>query len=238
MGAFSVGKRLSQSLAARAGFRLERAYEFGDYRLDALGLVVDTVRAERGDNAFFFVQVGANDGVTGDPLHLLVRKHGWKGLLVEPQPDIFEQLRHNYADQEQLLFENAALAKTDGTMSLWTIGDRHGQSSFNAEVLLRAGYKRSDLVERTVDAVSVRTLLDKHAVSDIDLLQVDTEGFDYEVLKMFVEEAGITPRIINYEHLHLSAQDRSACTEMLGRRGYRMMQAGPERIDTVCLLQA
>ena len=46
------------------------------------------------DPNFFFVQVGANDGVNHDPIFHHVRKYNWKGLLIEPIPDIFEKLKY------------------------------------------------------------------------------------------------------------------------------------------------
>jgi hypothetical protein len=44
-----------------------------------------------------FIQVGANDGIFGDPLREHILAHKWRGVLVEPQPEIFEQLKANYA---------------------------------------------------------------------------------------------------------------------------------------------
>ena len=37
-----------------------------------------------------FVQIGANDGVTGDPIRRFILEFGWSGVLVEPQLEIFE----------------------------------------------------------------------------------------------------------------------------------------------------
>src|SRR5262249_10466973 len=85
--------------------------------------------------------------------------------------------------------------------------------------------------------VSAQTLLAKHAVGHIDLLQVDAEGFDFEVIKMFLA-AGSLPTVINYEHLHLSDTNRRSCVAWLGGLGYKMLQAGPERIDTVAYRSA
>jgi len=36
------------------------------------------------------------DGAAYDPLHEFVARYGWRGLLVEPLPDMFEQLRRTY----------------------------------------------------------------------------------------------------------------------------------------------
>lgn len=48
---------------------------------------------------FFFRQIGANDGVLGDPLHDSVLRHKLTGLLVEPLPNLCERLKANYAGQ-------------------------------------------------------------------------------------------------------------------------------------------
>jgi len=47
-----------------------------------------------GQDSGFFVDIGANDGVTFSNTYALERK-GWRGLCVEPHPDVFEQLRRN-----------------------------------------------------------------------------------------------------------------------------------------------
>ncbi len=34
----------------------------------------------------YFIGIGANDGVTHDPLYPFVRDFGWRGIMVEPIP--------------------------------------------------------------------------------------------------------------------------------------------------------
>src|ERR1700692_184685 len=56
---------------------------------------------------FFFVNIGANDGVAGDPLVDLIRHNGWcKGIFVEPVSFLFERLRKNYGSSDRFIFEN------------------------------------------------------------------------------------------------------------------------------------
>ena len=45
---------------------------------------------------FFFLQIGAFDGESRDPLFQAVRKYGLNGVLVEPQKPTFERLCENY----------------------------------------------------------------------------------------------------------------------------------------------
>src|SRR4051812_3493548 len=47
----------------------------------------------------FFIQIGAFDGRTGDQIHDYVVRYGWPGILVEPQPVVFEELCRTYAGQ-------------------------------------------------------------------------------------------------------------------------------------------
>ena len=66
---------------------------------------------KNGKNVFCF-QVGANDGRTNDPVHKYFRDYGWKGLLVEPQADVFNnELIKTYANNKNVILENVAIIK-------------------------------------------------------------------------------------------------------------------------------
>src|SRR6478672_5357121 len=68
---------------------------------------------------FIVVQIGANDGVTYDPLRRFIVKYGFRGVLVEPQPDAFARLQKNYSDLPRITFEQAAIAEADGEKPLY-----------------------------------------------------------------------------------------------------------------------
>ena len=70
---------------------------------------------------FFFVQIGAHDGIRDDPIRKYIVKSHWRGLLVEPVPHIFRKLVENYRDETQLIFENVAVAAHDGVMPFYTL---------------------------------------------------------------------------------------------------------------------
>jgi hypothetical protein len=91
---------------------------------------------------FFFIQIGAYDGRKDDPIYELVQRNRWSGILVEPQPDIFERLKQNYASFSGLAFEQAAIVEEGTSFSLYKLKGRvcapvpHGSQNF---VLLQAG---------------------------------------------------------------------------------------------------
>ena len=182
------------------------------------------------------VQIGANDGRTGDPLCELIKSRGWSALLVEPQPGPYSLLRMTYRDYANVRCVQCAIAREDGEATLWCInseGPMTQYASFSQEVVLKHSRHVPD-IKRRIRAVQVpsqklSTLLDLHGVSHVDLLQVDTEGFDYEILKMLFA-TDIRPPIISFENAHLSPSDKRACAEDLATRSYRYVSVGRDTI--------
>jgi FkbM family methyltransferase len=228
MKALALFRAAVQRVAGRYGYRVQRIYDLGSYRLDLLELLL---ASELQSSEFFLVQVGAHDG--SDNLSRFIRRSPWRGVLIEPQPEICKKLAENYSDQPQLRVENVALGAADGMMSMWTIKEDTSLASFDKTVLFRRGYDRSQLIEICVRVMSVQTLIRKFGICKIDLLQLDTEGHDFTILKLFLENLKIPPRIIVYEHLLLSDIERSECVQMLGQLGYFMIPYGDREIDTL-----
>ena len=85
------GKLKSVCLAMRQSIRLriEKLKDTVRAPIDVLDLLLTKVSAERPD--FFFVQIGANNGLTDDPIRQFVTKYHWHGVLVEPQPQVLSR---------------------------------------------------------------------------------------------------------------------------------------------------
>jgi len=207
--------------------------------IDVLALCVAELHSQRPD--LFLVQIGAHDGLTYDPMRPFVKEHHWRGLLVEPQPLIFKQLVANYASEPQLRFENAALAERDGEATLYSFTPSsslpaHASmlTSFRRELLEANGHGYSGEIQETkVPALHPTSLLKKHGVERVDILQIDTEGFDYQILKMW-DFVHTKPALIHFENNFLSAEDFDHCTRLLAEQGYRLLTLG---IDTIAYLQ-
>jgi FkbM family methyltransferase len=207
------------------------------------------------------VQIGAYVGDTfNDPLCQFLRTHlhrdkadptrEVKVVLVEPVREHFEQLRRNYADLAGVHFENVAIAEEEGIRDLYRLGvdpTAYGYpewllqlSSLKAETPLlelseraprwRKFYLENQVAEK-VNCITLDALLDRHQIDELDLLQLDTEGYDYEILKS-VDFAKIRPRFINYERSFLDNEQKTACREMLIGNGYLLMDW---QYDTFCI---
>lgn len=191
-------------------------------------------------SAFFIVQVGANDGVLDDPIRDLILAHRLAGLLIEPLPDLFEKLKANYAGQEQLVFENIAVLPQEGEVTIHRVrpdadvaAHWHGIASFSRANLLAQGVPDRHIAAQQVRGEPLGRIVQRHRVADVGLLQVDTEGYDYEVIKSAFA-GGMRPEIINYEHCWLPPKVRHACKELLVQRGYDFVEVGK---DTLAVLR-
>jgi FkbM family methyltransferase len=176
------------------------------------------------------LQIGANDGVSGDPLAKWFDRTQWVGVLVEPIPHLAASLSKRYAMREQIVIERSAVGETDGEARIFRLADSPGApawhqqlASFDKEVLLkhRGAIPEIDslLVEETVPVLSVKTLLARHDMSRFDLLVIDTEGHDYRILKQF-DLGSARPTLILFEHQHLSLMEKMEALEILIRAGY------------------
>jgi FkbM family methyltransferase len=233
MGLKYALKKFVQQSAKRLGYRLERIRDT-PAPIDVFSLVME--HELRSDPNFFVVQIGANDGLTDDPIREFVIRHRLRGLLVEPQPVVFRRLQENYKDQPQLAFENVAVSAQAGTARLYTAGADGRQdylASFDPEVIrkhLSPGYRVEHI---DVPTVQLSELLKKHGVRHVSLLQIDTEGYDYEVVKM-IEFGTLKPTVVHFEHVHLRPADYEACVGLLVANGYRLLA---QRINTIAYLQ-
>jgi hypothetical protein len=74
-------------------------------------------------------------------------------------------------------------------------------------------------VAETVASFSLATLLHRHQIDRLDLLVIDTEGWDWRILRQF-DLARLRPKLILFEHQHLSAEARGGAHEFLARHDY------------------
>jgi FkbM family methyltransferase len=218
-----------------AGFDVVRYVPECNRPFDVLSLVVREYLREN-DEPFFFVQVGANDGILDDPIRKLVLEHHLNGLLIEPLPDLFERLIENYAQSRGLIFENVAIDTKPGSVSIHRVRKgastpKHweGIASLDKRHLIKEGVNEASIETLEVKAVTMQSLLSKHNIKNIDLLQVDTEGFDYAIVKSVID-AGFQPRIINYEHCHLVPKVRLASKRLLAANGYGFIEVGKDTL--------
>jgi len=193
----------------------------------------------------FFIEVGSNDGEQHDHLRPLILAREWRGLMVEPVPYVFERLQKNYGGIDRVTLVNLAIADRDGELPFFHMREAapgedvpfwyHGTGSFSREAVLGHAKNIPDVEERlvttTVPCLTFESMLARYDVDNVDLLLVDTEGYDWELLRN-IDLAEVRPRLVVYEHFHLDHGDRADALARFAELGYETLEEG---FDTFCL---
>lgn len=186
-----------------------------------------------------FLQIGANNGSVVDPVYPFITQYGWKGVCVEPMPAPFAELSKTYAPFPGVKTVNAAIAATNGPISLYTLKLRPGEgytcptvvSSFNREIPLNFMREKgidADIEQVEVPGVTIHQLLDDHQITALDVLQIDAEGYDWPILQQW-DFARIKPAVLNFEHAHMTPGELRECLDFLIRHEYKFI-VGAENI--------
>jgi FkbM family methyltransferase len=196
----------------------------------------------------FVLKIGANDGVENDPLaEFLMNDLRYRGLLVEPIPAYAKMLSANYEKTGRFKIEQAAIAAQEGEIAMYYVDekatDRNGQtlptwlrgvaSLDRAHVEKHLAPEMHEAIRETkVACFSVTGLLARHKVRKVDLLQIDTEGYDYIVVQQF-DFSAFRPRIVVFERKHLSREDQSAAKALMENAGYKVKTLETDFLCTV-----
>ncbi|MCQ9205560.1 MAG: FkbM family methyltransferase [Omnitrophica bacterium] len=203
----------------------------------SIGKRIENFLKEKKD--VFFVQIGSCDGVNGDPIHKLIMKHTtWKGIFIEPVKYNFKKLQENYGYSDRFIFENIAIANENNERKFYYIKEdaqdyfTHPLPSWYSQI----GQFRKEpiiknfgpeieafIIEENVSCVTFEELCKRNKVNKIDLLHIDTEGFDYQIISQ-VNFAQYLPLVILAEHKCLPAAEKELLFDLLKSKGYALIE--------------
>ncbi len=154
---------------------------------------------------------------------------------MEPQPDVFQRLIQNYqACADRLVFEMAAISRDQSQFTMYKApaglhADQTYASSIasgNPETIARQLKIAPSALEKiVVPALTLDELLAKHGFGDIQVLQIDVEGYDWQVLET-IDLKRRSPAIIQFESGHLSNDDCNRAVQHLSKHGYEIYWGG------------
>ena len=221
-------------LFRKCGYRLARDYRWPKVHGNLLALGFALLRTKR-KGTIHVLQIGAFDGHACDPLFEILHDQNVSAILMEPQKIPYERLVARYATNPRVSLINAAVAQGDGVVKLYVPGSADSpKASLIAQHHRRFGSDAKDVRELEVPSVSVGSLVKMFHGERLHLLQVDTEGMDYQILKWFFD-AGVEPDVLNFESLHLSKAERLASRHLLNTRGYWWIESDQ---DTLALKES
>lgn len=192
---------------------------------------------------FSFIQVGANDGISFDDLYDFVTKRKSFGVVIEPVKSYFEELKNNYVNFPNVVPVNMAVFHQKDVLDIYKINPEKssiypdwvkGIASFDKGHHKKLNINEEDIIIEKVKADHLMSIIGSNFKGDyynVDLFQVDTEGFDYEVIKM-IDFNKLHPKIIKFESVNLNDVQKKELAKILNKEGYVVFN---EAGDTVAL---
>lgn len=157
------------------------------------------------------LQIGANDGKRFDELNYFIKKYKIKSVLVEPINKYFNELKNNYLNCEFVKIENSAVSIDNEISYLFVVNEKYinrydehikGINSFEIKHLIKHGVKKNHIERKKINSLSILDLINKHDINELDLLYVDTEGYDGKIVYEFIKSSKLKPIII-FEYIHI-----------------------------------
>lgn len=180
------------------------------------------------DNGYF-VELGANDGVTQSNSLYFEKYRNWRGLLVEPAPQNFLKCRKNRSAKNSIYC--AACVSFDYDQEFVRIAYSNLMSTpISLESDIEDPRAHARLGDRFLDKSETifefgalaqplnSLLLDAAAPKLIDFLSLDVEGAELEVLK------GVDHREFRFKFLLVECRDFSRLSAYLSEQGYRFVE--------------
>lgn len=180
-------------------------------------------------NGGFFVELGANDGVTQSNSLYFERHRGWRGVLVEPTPHNYLKCLKNRSTSSsvycaacvsfdytqefvRITYSNLMSAPVDLESDI-SDPRKHAQTGRQflgkGEAVFEFG-----AVARTLNSL----LLEAKAPAVIDFLSLDVEGAELEVLK------GVDHQAFRFKYILVECRDFPRLSAYLGMQGYRFAE--------------
>lgn len=147
----------------------------------------------------FFVDVGANDPKRLNNSYYFY-KRGWRGINIEPDPKCFEKIEKQRPEDINL---NIGISDKGGNLDCYFFFPSllNTFSKKEADQYISEGYELQEI--KKIEVKKLEDVLDKYLPEKvrIDILCIDTEGYDLNVLKgMDIEK--FKPKFICVECTH------------------------------------
>ena len=158
------------------------------------------------------IQIGANDGLRFDDLNFFIKKYKINSVLVEPIYESYEKLQNNYKNFNFVKLENSAISDDNTINYLYKVDTKflkyYGDhipaiSSFDNKHLINHGVKSSHIKKEKVQSLTIKNLLEKYNITNLDLFFVDAEGYDGNIVCDFLDKVNFRSIII-FEYIHIN----------------------------------
>jgi FkbM family methyltransferase len=174
----------------------------------------------------FFVDVGAHDGISINNTLFFEKERGWKGINVEPIPEVYARLSDN---RPACCNINCAVSETNGTAEfIQNCGysemisglkehyDPRHSARLSRELAAHGGETRTI----TVPTRRLDDIITEHGVAHVHYLSIDVEGAEFSVIKS-IDFSSVFIDVIGFENNYQDSA--SPIVRYLFEKGYKLL---------------
>ena len=133
-----------------------------------------------------FIDIGAHDGISLNNTFFFENNLGWKGLCVEPNPDVFNYLQKNrnnclqiaLSDKEEIVEFTKIKGYAQTLSGITSEYDKTYPKRIEEELSLFGGDR--EIIQ--IKTQTLNSILEKQGFSTIDFMSIDTEGSELKIL--------------------------------------------------------
>ena len=172
-----------------------------------------------------FLEIGSCDF---DNLVYLSDK-GWRGVVVEPVKEYLD----NLPKKDNIIYLNFALDVSIGKRAFYEapLELRNKDRDFKGMGTLIPFNEKTLTVKSEVNTITWDYILDTYKILQIDFLKIDTEGYDFVLLKNFPFNK-IKPKYIIFEIIHIRDKYQDLLDYLI-QMGYHVET---DKINAYCIL--
>ena len=160
------------------------------------------------------IVVGAHNGGYGDWVTSFKKDLIGTTLLIEPNIKPFHELVFRFQHDSRFSYSNSVVSEVDGMVNFFTNEYENSESSSLLE-------SEKMTIKKQVHSVNPNRLLENQ---NIDWLQIDTEGYDAQIILEINDDNLNQVKFIMWEHIHLSSDSKNKIYEKLSNIGYEIFE--------------
>ena len=155
------------------------------------------------ENNSWFIDIGSNIGLYSLNISNLNTKYKKiKTFSIEPNPIAYQRLKKNY----QLLISQNKFVKNNFLLKNLAIGDKEGFGKIdknvdhaNVKIIEKLAIKNNFV---RIRITKLSSLLKKYKIENISCIKIDTEGYEFKIIKNFFKKDNLKffPKYLIVEH--------------------------------------
>ena len=177
----------------------------------------------------FYVEIGANDGISQSNSLYFERKKNWSGILVEPDKQNFHLLRKNRSKSNKFFncacvsfeFKESFIEFIYSNLMSVTINNKSEFDKMNNHTLSGMRFLAKDEIVKTylVPAMNLQSILDQASAPYLmDFFSLDVEGNELEVLK------GLNHKKYRFSYILVETNEIATISSYLNSANYHLVE--------------